>query len=1217
MYYRLAKELVVSAVAAVVLSSYAADRTISANYTLTADETVDGVLTVASGVTVDLNGHNLTVKGLAGGGKILYGATDLTSPDPNGERVSWTTSVGAQDALNGGSPINLFNNNYVRNGTVNSQRILVAVSKLPLAVTYDFGENTPQRVDMYKVYCGPYNSNQYNGRSPKVWTLEGSNDKTAWTTLDSRNSETGWPSTQETRTYTFDNAATYRYYRITFKASSVNDWLECVQLEYFDTSAVPETPAELHVVVPEGTSVTNATVAIDGSVRLVKEGAGEFVAMMPNQMYSGGTRIAAGTLKAVSSIDRHLGVEDSIIQIDAGATYDFNGANSAYIYRFVMNGGTLTNTGANFNDGNAQIGNMTLIADSYLISEKALGFRMANDALVPVDLGGHVFDVTHNNTFWVINANFTNGTVRVAGPGGGIVFRKKPSYAATASFDLAVAIGLYDDAVVKNLTLRSATTGSTVNTATGEFKVLGTFKTETANFPFVKMMAGSTLDLKAQAGTFDAVSTCINVNGYKVRFDAGATVTIDIAGRTPAIGDCLISWDEMPDNVTFQFDDATAAEGVSPIVTERGLFYGYVASAVEWAWWTNGVGDGDLTNPQNWICKNAGGEVVENALPTATTRVYLPASLDMQIPPDSTLVCGVCVISNCTLAADCDLRGLGSSLLIADGATVNLAGHRLDVTASQLLGNFTVKGDDVGHDADLTTTDATRVSSPTTFLREGMTAANLFNNNYARGTSDAMHRVIVERVKMPLIATYDFGEGQGKVVDAYRVWTGPISGYGKRLPLSWKFEGSDDGENWTLLDSRFAESEWGEANVHRTYTFANDTAYRRYRITIDAAQPNNDGYLELVQLEYFHLKPTQGELHIDTTGSSGAPELTGLVLAGNMRVFVEGNGSVRFTKTGQTYVGGIEICGGTCLAGIGTTSLLNTDIFGEKGSEVMVRGNGSGTASAESGVIDFGTRTNYTGYAYVLSGGTIQNSCDGTVTQLRLDADSYMKVTTAIGSGWKAGIGRAVSPSHADLGGHELSVTVASGRQFALFGATLENGSVYVKSGGWFAVTNNVVATNNVSIKVNCATDISGQLAVTDLTSFVNNANYNVGAGVIDIYGTFSTKYRFFHGILLRDGATIDLATDYASSDPLPTVALFAASTTGDKTMRFEPGAEIGIILGGRKIEKGVPIISWTEDTKPDATVKFVSRDVGRNIRYVAKEDGLYTEPNGLMIIVK
>ena len=55
-------------VAAVIcaLPSYAADRTISADYMLTADETVDGVLTVDAGATVDLNGHKLTVKGLAG-----------------------------------------------------------------------------------------------------------------------------------------------------------------------------------------------------------------------------------------------------------------------------------------------------------------------------------------------------------------------------------------------------------------------------------------------------------------------------------------------------------------------------------------------------------------------------------------------------------------------------------------------------------------------------------------------------------------------------------------------------------------------------------------------------------------------------------------------------------------------------------------------------------------------------------------------------------------------------------------------------------------------------------------------------------------------------------------------------------------------------------------------------------------------------------------------
>ena len=64
--------LVAICVAAVV-PSWAADRVITSDYTLSADETVDGTLTVAPGVTVDLNGHNLTVSALAGGGNSLIG----------------------------------------------------------------------------------------------------------------------------------------------------------------------------------------------------------------------------------------------------------------------------------------------------------------------------------------------------------------------------------------------------------------------------------------------------------------------------------------------------------------------------------------------------------------------------------------------------------------------------------------------------------------------------------------------------------------------------------------------------------------------------------------------------------------------------------------------------------------------------------------------------------------------------------------------------------------------------------------------------------------------------------------------------------------------------------------------------------------------------------------------------------------------------------------
>jgi hypothetical protein len=56
-----------TALSSVACVATAADRTVSANWTLTQDETIDGSLIVPSGVTVDLNGHRLTAKGLHSG----------------------------------------------------------------------------------------------------------------------------------------------------------------------------------------------------------------------------------------------------------------------------------------------------------------------------------------------------------------------------------------------------------------------------------------------------------------------------------------------------------------------------------------------------------------------------------------------------------------------------------------------------------------------------------------------------------------------------------------------------------------------------------------------------------------------------------------------------------------------------------------------------------------------------------------------------------------------------------------------------------------------------------------------------------------------------------------------------------------------------------------------------------------------------------------------
>jgi molybdopterin-binding protein len=56
-------------------------------------------------------------------------------------------------------------------------------------------------------------------RSPKTWTMEGSNDGSSWTTLDTRSNETAW-GTGETRTYPVSNSTSYTQYRLNITANN-------------------------------------------------------------------------------------------------------------------------------------------------------------------------------------------------------------------------------------------------------------------------------------------------------------------------------------------------------------------------------------------------------------------------------------------------------------------------------------------------------------------------------------------------------------------------------------------------------------------------------------------------------------------------------------------------------------------------------------------------------------------------------------------------------------------------------------------------------------------------------------------------------------------------------------------------------------------------------------------------------------------------------------
>ncbi len=227
-----------------------ADETIGTNVTLNADADwrAKGKVTIKSGVTINLNGHNLTLAGFAGSGEITNPLVDLTVPDPS--RVSTTTVI-----AKGGAASNLFNNNYRRDESDSTKRVLVAKGELPLVVDYDFGEGNEQQVNVYRLYCGPINTG-FSSRFPKSWTIHGSNDKSNWVLLDTRLSETGWSDDGECRTKTFVNDNAYRYYRFTATAAQDNSdgYLELVQLEYCGYPPC----SELRIDVSAGTKLENS-----------------------------------------------------------------------------------------------------------------------------------------------------------------------------------------------------------------------------------------------------------------------------------------------------------------------------------------------------------------------------------------------------------------------------------------------------------------------------------------------------------------------------------------------------------------------------------------------------------------------------------------------------------------------------------------------------------------------------------------------------------------------------------------------------------------------------------------------------------------------------------------------------------------------------------------------------------------------------------------------
>ncbi|MFQ5673418.1 MAG: discoidin domain-containing protein [Nitrospinales bacterium] len=126
--------------------------------------------------------------------------------------------------------------------------------------TLDFGAGVTKIITQYTIIG--WDANTASGFAPKDWKLQGSNDGTNFTDIDTQTGAPAWTA-DEKRTYnSFTNTTGYRYYRFDITASQGGSALTLHEIELME-SEVFNPVNEPAVVIPVFSQLKNAASVID------------------------------------------------------------------------------------------------------------------------------------------------------------------------------------------------------------------------------------------------------------------------------------------------------------------------------------------------------------------------------------------------------------------------------------------------------------------------------------------------------------------------------------------------------------------------------------------------------------------------------------------------------------------------------------------------------------------------------------------------------------------------------------------------------------------------------------------------------------------------------------------------------------------------------------------------------------------------------------------
>lgn len=454
-----------------------------------------------------------------------------------------------------------------------------------------------------------------------------------------------------------------------------------------------------HLDVAEGATFSNSsgwngtsTFYFSGTMELVKDGKGTYNPAYANgstgflyYTYTGGTTIHEGFV-VMTNDNEGTKNEDyyaqksnrrpvfgdyrnvkPFIRIDSGATIDYKGVYDIGNYQTYMNGGTIKNTRKPATLYYGAFGNLIFEADSYLdISRTAQqgGYFYLN---------GHTLNVNiaTNQDWCCLNGSGTNGTIVIRGEG---VFHSYYTaiVAPTVTFDIGTAANLEQTMTVQNYIASYEGSTTVVNAA---LNVVDTFKPVTTNFYPCTMQDGSRIDLSDVTGAW-------NLDGTfgTLKFAPYAVVTIDVGARSLQPNEQVLKWTTFPFGVTFRIVGSTIATNFSPRMELDGLYYDLgEAGDVGVAHWTGAGRRNDFKDPANWVCTNAAGVALLDAVPNARSSVYFHSPFNFDLTNSAVLASyqSVYFDLDVQLSGDCDWRGYTVNEFFMDKMKIDLAGHSM------------------------------------------------------------------------------------------------------------------------------------------------------------------------------------------------------------------------------------------------------------------------------------------------------------------------------------------------------------------------------------------------------------------------------------------------------------------------------------------------------------------------------------------------------------